>query len=65
MQKQRKAAQKEAAEKLQQVGPACDVCGVVSPEVFACPACELAHYCSKEHQHDAWFDFVSASNFQS
>jgi hypothetical protein len=51
VQKQRKAAQEEARE---QVGPACDECGVQSAEVFACPACEMAHYCSQQHQHDAW-----------
>ena len=54
VQKQRKAAQEEA-EKQQTSGPVCDVCGVQSPAVFACPACNSAHYCSSEHQHDAWF----------
>ena len=48
VQKQRKAAQEQ--EKL--TGHTCDVCGVPSPELFACPACGLTHYCSKEHQHD-------------
>jgi hypothetical protein len=54
-QKQRKA-QEEAAKV---AGPACDVCGVQSPDVFVCPACEMAHYCGQEHQHDAWFVLVS------
>jgi hypothetical protein len=54
VQKQRKAAQEEA-ETPQTSSPACDVCGVQSAEVFACPACGLAHYCGKAHQHDAWF----------
>ena len=62
MQKQRKA---QAAEQVTQADPACDVCGLQSAAVFACPACEMAHYCSEAHQRDAWFVLVGGENARS
>ena len=55
VQKQRKKREEEEEAKVKPAGPVCDVCGVQSAEVFACPACQLVHYCGLEHQHDAWF----------